>query len=332
LERFIGQALSGYLQAYRSSGVTNFFRDGREARLNELRAAEDRLLHLRLSTNDPVWSVTEQRPVLIRAEAEAQAQLRQLRATIAALETQVAKSEAALATLPSEVELATVRSRNTAPDAMRSRLLQLRLDLGTQQARYGEGSQEIADIRRMIDALLAQIGSEAPFVVDQMTVGINQLHQSLARDLTTKKIELEGSRSSAARLEQQISDLRGQLQRVEAAAIEIGLAEQEVARLRRALEVYDRGFDEARLTEAIEAVQFSGLRVVMPPTADILPSSPSPFRTVLFGLVGGLVLGVGLILLREYQAARSEHEEPPDDLVALDPSPKARRMDARNVA
>jgi uncharacterized protein involved in exopolysaccharide biosynthesis len=333
LERFIAQALSGYLQAYRSPGATNFFRDGRAASLAELRAAEDRLLKFRLSTNDPVWSVAEQRPVLIRAEAESQLQLRQLRAAIAAAEAQVAQSEAALAKLPSEVELSTVRSRNAATDAMRSRLVQLRLDLGTQQARYGQGSQEIADIRRQIDALLVQIDAEAPLVVDQITVGINQLHQSLARDLMAKRIELEGQRGSAARLEQQISDLRGQLQQMETAAIQIGQLEQDVARLRRALDVYERGFEEARLTEAIEAVQFSGLRVVMPPTAEILPSSPSLLRTVLLGLVGGLVLGAGLILLREFRADAQRRRKQEAGPLPIDPALEPRRVDVpRNAA
>ena len=333
LQRFIAQALSGYLQAYRSPGVANFFRDGRAASLAELHAAEDRLLKSRLSANDPVWSIAEQRPVLIRAEAESQLQLRQLRTAIAATEAEVAQSEAALAKLPSEVELSTVRSRNTATDAMRSRLVQLRLDLGTQQARYGEGSQEIADIRRQIDALLAQIDSEAPLVVDQVTVGINQLHQSLARDLMTRRIALEGQRGSAARLEQQIARLRGQLQQIETAAIQIGQLEQDVARLRRAADVYERGFEEARLTEAIEAVQFSGLRVIMAPTAEILPSSPSLLRTVLLGLAGGLVLGMGLILLREFRAhtqRREPHEAGPRPLETI---PERHPLDVpRNAA
>jgi uncharacterized protein involved in exopolysaccharide biosynthesis len=333
LERFIAQALSGHLQAYRSAGVTRFFQEGRAARIAELREAEDRLLKYRLSENDPVWSVAEQRPVLIRAEADRQLQLRQLRASIAASEAQVAQLEGALARLPSEIDLSTVRSRNTASDALRSRLVQLRLDLIAQQSRYGEGSQEIADIRRQIDAVLAQIGAEAPYVVDQTTVGINQLQQTLTRDLLAKRVELEGQRSSAAELEKQIQDLRGQLQRIETAAIEIGLLEQDVARLRRSLEVYEKGFEEARLSEAIEAVQFSGLRVVMPPTAEILPSSPSPFRTVLLGLAGGLMLGVGLIALREYRAAQAAPRKSTEHLVALDPPMEPRRVDTpRGVA
>jgi uncharacterized protein involved in exopolysaccharide biosynthesis len=304
LERFIDLALSRYREAFRSPGVIDFFAEGRAERHAAIRSAEARLLALRLGVENPIWSVAEQRTVLIRAEADSQAQLRQMRSAIAATEAQIEEGEKVLAQLPQEVELSTVRSRNAATDAMRSRLVQLRLDLGMQQARYGEGSQEIGDVRRQIDALQAQVAAEDPFVVEQMTLGLSQLHQAAARDLVARRAELAGLRGSADRLGAQIDGLRAQLRQIEEAAVEIALLEQEVARLRGALEVFGRGYEDARVREAIEAVRLSGLRVVMPPTSEILPSSPSLRRTLLLGLMGGLVLGGGLVMLLEFRAAQ----------------------------
>jgi len=303
LQKFIDTALSRYRDAFRSPGVTDFFAEGRAERQAAIRAAEARLLALRLSAEDPIWSVAEQRTVLIRAEADSQAQLRQIRNAIAAAEAQVAQAETTLAQLPAEVELSTVRSRNEATDAMRSRLVQLRLDLGTQQARYGEGSQEIGDLRRQIEALLAQIAAEDPFVVERVTLGQSQLHQAAMRDLMSRRADLAGLHGSAARLDEQIGALRAQLRQIATSAVEIALLEQEVAQLRGALEVFERGYEDSRVREAIEAVRLSGLRVVMPPTSEILPSSPSLRRTLLLGLMGGLVLGAGLVLLLEFRAA-----------------------------
>ena len=238
LQRFLTLALSGYHQAYLSSGTTKFFHDGRASLVSELRAAEDRLLKFRLAETDPVWSMAEQRPVLIRSEAE-----------------------------------------------LRTRLVQLSLDLSDKQAHYGEGSREISDIRRQIDTVEARI-----------------------------------------------QNLRSQLQRMETAAVEIAGLEQDVTRLRRALDVYDRGFEEARLAEAIEAQKLSGLRVVMPPTAEILPTSPSPMRILLFGLVGGLALGVGLILFREYRAHAAAVTHQVGGPMALEPPSEPRRVDAPRSA
>lgn len=316
LRRFIDLALAGHADAYRMPGATEFFRNARAERRAELRDAEDRLLARRMAARTPVWSAAEQRPVLIRAEADAQLQLRQLNATIVAVEAEIHRAEETLAGLPEEVELSAVRSRNATADTLRSRLTELRLDLITQQTRYGETSQEISDIRRQTDALLALLASEETYRVDQVTTGINQLHQSLERDIVTRRIDLEGQRNRARRLEGEIDDLRTELRDIETASVEIAALEREVARLRRSLEVYERGYEDASIAEAMEAVQLSGLRIVMPPTAEILPSSPSIRRTALLGLVAGLALGFALMLWREYRAATAASSRRPEEAAA----------------
>ncbi|MBR0670934.1 GumC family protein [Neoroseomonas soli] len=308
LGRFIDLALAGHVRAYRLPGVTEFLRDALAERRAELRAAEDRLLALRTRRENPVWSAAEQRPVLIRSEAELQQQLRQEHTAIAATEAEIGRAEAALAGLPDEIELGRVRSRNAETDALRGRLVQLRLDRVAQEARYGENSPEINDIRRQTEALVALLGSEEPYRIDQITTGINQLHQSLDRDLVGKRILLEGQRGRARQLEAEIARLRGQMGEMEAAAVEIAVLEQTVARLTRAIELYQNGYENARIAETMSAVRLSGLRVVMPPTAEIIPSSPSIRKIGMLGFAAGLMMALGLILFREYRAAMG----PPD--------------------
>lgn len=304
LDRFITLALAGHVQAYRMPGVTGFFRTARAERRAELATAEARLLALRLGTPNPVWSVADQRPVLIRAESDLQVQQRQVMGAIVATEAEIRRAEAALGTVPGEVELAAVRSRNTTTDELLARLVQLRLELIMQQVRYGESSIEIADIRRQIEALQALVRSEEPYRLDQITTGANQAHQALERDIITRRIDLAGQRGRARQIEEDIRGLRGQLRDIETVAIEIAQLEQDVTRLRRALDLHERGYEDARIAEAMEAVQLSGLRVVMPATAEIIPSSPSLRRNLLLGFAAGLLLAVGVMLLREYLAAQ----------------------------
>ena len=66
--------------------------------------------------------------------------------------------------------------------------------------------------------------------------------------------------------------------------------------------------EDARIAEAMEAVQLSGLRVIMPPTAEIVPSSPSLRRNLLLGFAAGLVLAFGSILFLEFRAASDAAE------------------------
>lgn len=305
LNRFISIALAGHIHAYRTPGVTEFFRNARAERRAEFDAVEKRLLAMRVHSEQPVWSVAEQRSGLIRSESDLQQQLRQVSGAIAATEAEIARAETTLGTLPGEIDLTSVQSRNPAADALHGRLAQLRLDLAVQQSRYGEDSTEISDIRRQMAALMELLKAEVPYRLDQVTKGVSQLHQSLVRDIVTRRIDLEGQRGRARRLAQDIGTVREQLQDIETAAIGIAQLEQDLARLRRSLDVYERGYDDARIAEAMEAVQLSGLRVIMPPTAEILPSSPSLRRTLLLGLAAGLVLAFAVVLFLEYRASLS---------------------------
>lgn len=311
LGRFIDRALADHIQAYRTPGVADFLRGALAERREELRAAQDRLLALRTERADPVWSVPEQRSVLIRSEAELRQQQRQQQASITASEAELRRAEATLAALPAEVELSRVRGRNTEVDTLRNRLVQLRLDRASQEARYGADSPEIGDIRRQAEALAALLAAEPPDRVEQVTTGLNQLRQSLERDILTKRIDLEGQRGRAQRLGEEVEQVRRQLRDLEAAAIEIALLEQTVARLTGAIELFQRSYENARIAETMAEVRLSGLRVVMPPTAEIIPSSPSLKKTALLGLVAGLGLAAALILLREFRlSTRRGHAGP----------------------
>lgn len=302
LGRFIDMALQDHIRAYRAPGVTEFLRSALGDRRAELRAVEDRLLALRTARDNPVWSVTDQRPVLVRAEAELEQQLRQENAAIAATEAEIAATEAAMVALPAEIETGRVSSRNAETDALRARLVQLRVDRAAQEARYGENSPEIAEIRRQADALVALLDAEQAFRVDQITTGLNQLRQALERDLATRRILLEGQRGKARRLEAEVAGLRARMRDMEAAAIEIATLDQNATRLTRVIDLYQNGFENARIAETMAQVRLSGLRVVMPPTAEIVPSSPSIRRTVMLGLVAGLMLALCIILFLEYRA------------------------------
>lgn len=302
LGKFIDLALASHNRALRSPGATAFLRSALDERRAELRATENRLLALRLTRENPVWSVAEQRPVMIRSEAALQQSLREVRAGIAGTEAEIQRTETTLAGLPGEIELGRIRTRNAETDALRARLVQLRLDRAGQAARYGENSPEINDIRRQTDALVAILDSEEPFRVDQITMGINQLHQSLERDLTAKRIQLEGLHGQARQLDDEIARLRVQLRDMETTAIEIASLEQTVARLNQAIDLYQNGYENARMAETMAQARLSGLRVVMPPTAEILPSSPSVSKTAVLGFLAGLMAALGVVLFREFRA------------------------------
>lgn len=309
LGRFIELALADHVQAYQTPGVAEFLDSTLAKRREELAAAQARLLALRTDRPNPVWSVPEQRAVLIRSESELQQQLRQEQGAIAASQGSLRQAEATLAGLPADIELSRVRSRNSELDALRSRLVQLRLDRVTQEARYGADSPEIADNRRQTETLIALIEAEPTDRVDQVTTGLNQLRQSFEREIITKRIDLEGQLSRARQLGAEIERLRAELRDLETAAIDIAQLEQTVARATAAIDLLQRSYDNARIAETMASVRLSGLSVVMPPTAEIVPSAPSLKKIAVLGLVAGLGLGLAIVLFREFRLAMRREQE-----------------------
>jgi uncharacterized protein involved in exopolysaccharide biosynthesis len=300
LERYIDLALADHVEAHRMPGAREFFAAGVAEHRAELRRVETMLLAARTQGN-PVWAADEQRALLLRAQADLQLQYHQAVSAAAESEAEVAMAEAALALLPAEIELSSVRARNQAIDELRVRLVQLRMDQVAQRARYGDASPEAAELGRQIDTLAASLAAEPEYRVSEVTEGVNLVQQGLARDLTGKRILREGQRVRVAQLAGERERLARELERLASSAIEIGRLEHEVARLRRAVDLYEKGLDDARIAEAMETVQLSGLRVVMPPTAEIVPSQPSLRRGLVLGLAAGVVLSFGLIAVLEYR-------------------------------
>ena len=318
MERFIELALADHIKAYRLAGAAAFFTSGLDTYRGALQRAEQALLAAR-TQGAAVWSATEQRSLLLRTQSDQRLQHQQAVTLAAEIDAEVAAAETTLAGLPAEVEISSVRARNRAIDELRSRLVQLRVDQGGQRARYGDTSPEVVELDRQIGTLTAALAGEPEYRVGEVTAGVNPAHQFLGRDLTTKRILREGQRAKVEQLAREIEHLTGELTRLSAAAIEIEQMELDTARLRRLVELYAKGLDDARIAEAMEAAQLSGLRVIMPPTAEIIPSSPSIRRGVLLGLVAGLILSGAMIALLEYR----RRSKMPDDTDAATASTEA---------
>jgi len=131
------------------------------------------------------------------------------------------------------------------------------------------------------------------------TAGVDEQHEAFTRDLLAKQNLLEGQRARIAQITTQLERMREQLRVGQASEIEFAELERDVTRLRRGVELYDKGLEDARIAEVMDRAQVSNLKVIMPPTAEMLPSYPPIKLFLLLGIAGGLTLATGFIVALE---------------------------------
>lgn len=311
LDRFISLAMASHVKAHHVSRERTVFVQERAMRSHELDVAQARFLTIR-NENYGAWLAPEQRSLLLKAVADLQLQNAQALADAAQTAAEITSIEGALAQLPREVQTSSVRTRNRIGDDLQGKLIQLELDLAGLRTRYAPGSPDIADTQHQIDVINERLAAHPAFQVAEVTTGLSQRHEEFARQLMAKQNQLAGQRARAGQIAAQLDELQLQLRSVQSAEIEVDRLQREITRLHRLIDLYDGGIDDARISEAMQAANISDLRIIMAPTADLLPSAPSLKRFVILGFAGGLLLAVASILLQAFIGQRLAPGTPVD--------------------
>lgn len=282
------------------------------------------------------------------------------RSTARFLEEQTARIRTQLEAAEEELQAFREREQVVAPEAQAEEQVGRLADM---RARL----QELESERDALDRLTASLEGEAPASVRRLatfpTFLRNQTAQTLFQSLTQARAEraamLESRTEShpevmaldrkIAELEEQLGDmgdnylaslndqiasLEARLARFGSEVEEIPAREVQFARLERRTEMLTELHTmlQQRLKEAEirEAVEDPSVRVVESAILPEEPVSPRPARNLMFAGFLGLVLGVGLALVREYTDRRIHDEEDVDRALGLPvltrvpPVPRAR--------
>jgi uncharacterized protein involved in exopolysaccharide biosynthesis len=171
---------------------------------------------------------------------------------------------------------------------------------------------ELVQQQSLAAAAAAQTEAEIKEIqtgLNAISPGINQQYEAATHNLVAKQNVLEGQRARVAQISTELQRMREQLRAGQASESEFAELEREVARLRRGLELYDKGLDDARIAAEMDQAQVSNLKVIMPPTADMLPSFPPVKLFLLLGILGGLTLAIGFIIAREMLRDRQRDQQ-----------------------
>lgn len=181
------------------------------------------------------------------------------------------------------------QSSATGGRAATPELLQLEAKRAELIGRYRPDSERVRDIDDQIRRLRSAMSA-----YDSVSTG-----GAAANDLTSARAALAAVRGKEEALAAQAAEYKKQAEMLDAQNFDLARLERQVKLDEEAYVSYVRTAEESRLSNALEQSKLMRLVVLEPASVPLEPVSPKRGQLLLFGLAGGLALGVGAAVARD---------------------------------
>ena len=297
LAQLVAQSLmdayrSEHLRLHRTSGSREFFAQQHSAlenKLNEvvgkLRDAKNRL-HMvsiesrRETLENRLASIELSRVVALQQVAAAEARVSMLKKQIDTLPARMVSEET---TLP-----------NTGADALREQLYLLQVILMEQEAKFNSDHPALQATRKQVREAEAMLAQESR-ARQETTSDVNPNYQSLALSLASATSELAALQAGKYQLEDQRTQVLGELKVLNDHELEIDQLEREAQLAREKYFRYADNLEQARIDEELDNERISN--VIIAQHATLAEKPVSPKKSLLVGLALVLTLAAAVALV-----------------------------------
>lgn len=170
-------------------------------------------------------------------------------------------------------------------------LLQLEAERASLIGKYRADSQRIRSIDEEIERLRTAVSGYAAVAGSDATA---------ATDLIGARAELEALKGRERALGTVAEEYRQQVEFLEGQGLDLSRIERRVKLDEETYLSYVRSAEESRLSNALEQSKLLRLRIIEPATLPLQAVAPRRSAILLFSLVGGLLLSLGIGLLRDH--------------------------------
>lgn len=217
---------------------------------------------------------------------------------LAEVEARIGKLNETLSDLPERIASSKTEVPNSAADLQGQQLYTLKLKQLEYEAKYSDDHPRLISIRKQVEEAERQ-QQQLSENRSQSTDDINPIH----RDLTLDRLQAEASRAG---LQQTLTTLESQRERILAEIRQVNADEIEITELEREMKIkeskliaYTDSLEQARIDRALANDRISSVKE-LPPTLQEKPVAPSKLLVVLFASmmsIGGAA-AVGYVTVR----------------------------------
>jgi uncharacterized protein involved in exopolysaccharide biosynthesis len=245
-----------------------------------------------------VYSLEEQRTLLLKQRTDLDTELLNTRNTVDELERKLSTLRAQTRTLSQNKSLYTPTERDKIIVDARSRLLALQLSEQELLRKYTENNRLVVDTRKEIQMVKNFLGEQEKDIQSKVQTG-NVVYQEAHRALVTTEADLSAQKAKLA-------TLGGQLKQLDGAIKNLDLSEKEMLNLKRELttdeknyQAYSDKMEEARLTDDMNRLKLANISVIQPALVPVKPLFPRMKLNVALSIVFGALGAIGYALFSE---------------------------------
>jgi len=298
LDLVLQRYLEDHIRVHAAQATPQFFEEQTEELRSALDAREQKLDAFRREHG--ITTMDRQKEVLLNQISGLEAQLSNTQAEAMACEGRVAALDASLKGKSKTLEISrTTGVTNYAADALKEKLLELRLRETDLAARYPETHRPLIDTREQITATEKALESENE-THTEVTTGVDDTYQQLQMTLVNEKAQLVALQAQQASLSSELERQRGELTALASREVELQTLEREVQLAIKDYEQYRDSLQRARISSALDMDKVSNVSVVQPATLPMDPVKPNKILNLFLGVFVALFAALSFAFAFDY--------------------------------
>lgn len=279
--------LDEHMRINRAPGAYAFFVEQSERLKGQLESAQAALRDAKNKAG--MASIEGRRKALEDQIAGVETQVQGASAALSATEAKIGSLKSSVGSLPEPLMRQMVRGTpNDGAAAMAAQLFDLRIRYREAMSKYTELHPKAIALRDQMEEVETALKREGPQREQIMT--------ALLADGVADRASVEAQKG---KLQTQLGELTTRLVALNEDELTITKLTREVQQLETRYLAYTKSGEEARVDQALRTDRISNVSIIQPATFEPRPVSPQIPLTLLLGLLGGSLGGVGMAFLAD---------------------------------
>jgi uncharacterized protein involved in exopolysaccharide biosynthesis len=250
--------------------------------------------------DNKVYSVEEQRSLLLKQRVDLDTSLKSANDRVSALKREVSSYRQHLSDIAKDKAQYTQSELDKILVDARTRLLSLQIKEQELLAKdYRSDSRSVKDVRKEIWVVKSFLNSQEDNIRHTVRTS-NPVYQEVQKQLLKAQADLASQQAGAATLSEQIAQLDRQIRSLDE-------KQNELSNLKRALSINEKNYltyaekhEEARISDDLNRQKIANISVVQAPSIPKKPVEPKKRLDIFLAIILGGIFGVGYAFLLEF--------------------------------